>query len=95
MTDQEKDGAPERGFSIFKGRRIGPLLGPWISSAIFAALVYYGETTLPALEEVARLIYVVLALIVFVSTARWLRVRSYDRRARDRRQSRPDSKLDR
>ena len=95
MTDQEKGEAPERGFSIFKGRRIGPLVGPWVSSAIFAGLVYYGETTLPALEGVARLIYVVLALIVFVSTARWLRVRSHDRRARDRRQSRPDSTIER
>ena len=66
-----------------------------MSSAIFAGLVYYGETTLPALAEVARLIYVVLALIVFVSTARWLRVRSRDRRAHDRRQSRPDSKVER
>jgi uncharacterized membrane protein len=79
---------PERPLSVFKGRRITPLLAPWISSLIFAGLVYYAETTLPALKEVARLIYVVLALIVFVATARWLRVRSHDRRARDRRQSR-------
>ena len=95
MTVPPNDHPPRRGAGLFKGRRISPLLGPWISSAIFAGLVYYGETTLPALQEVARLIYVVLALIVFVSTARWLRVRSYDRRSGDRRQSRSDSKVER
>jgi hypothetical protein len=74
---------------------MGPLLGPWVSSAIFAGLVYYGETTLPALKEIARLIYVVLALIVFVATARWLRVRSHDRRSADRRKSGRDTKVER
>lgn len=81
----------ELGFSMFKGRRLGPLIGPWVSSAIFAGLVYYAETTIPALHDVAGIVYWILLAIVVFSTARWMRVRTADRRAHDRRKSRPES----
>jgi len=78
----------DTGFRVFRGRRLGPLIGPWLSSAIFAAIVYYVDYTIPALHEVAALIYWFLLAIVAISTARWLRVRSHDRRAKDRRGTR-------
>jgi hypothetical protein len=89
MTD-EKPSPPQReyGFSFFKGRRLAPLIGPWISSAIFAAVVYYAEKTIPALHDVAGIVYWMLLGIVVFATARWARVRSGDRRAADRRKSR-------
>ncbi len=90
MSEPEKSGKPKReyGFSAFKGRRLAPLVGPWVSSAIFAALVYYAERTMPALHDVAGIIYWLLLAIVAIATMRWLRVRGRDRRDNDRRQSR-------
>ncbi len=90
MSELEDSGKPKReyGFSSFKGRRLAPLVGPWVSSAILAALIYYAERTMPALHEVAGLIYLLLLGIVAVATMRWLRVRGADRRESDRRQSR-------
>jgi hypothetical protein len=92
VTD-EKPSPPQReyGFRFFKGRRLAPLVGPWISSAIFAGLVYYAEKTIPALHDVAGIIYWMLLAIVTVATARWARVRGGDRRAADRRKSRSRS----
>ncbi len=81
----------ELGFRMFKGRRLGPLMGPWISSAIFAGLVNYAERTVPALHDVAGIVYWILLTIVVIATARWMRVRSTDRRSDDRRKSRPES----
>ena len=81
----------ELGFRLFKGRRLAPLIGPWISSAIFAGLVYYTEQTIPALHDVAEPVYWLLLAIVAIATARWMRVRGSDRRADDRRKSRPES----
>lgn len=75
----------ERGFRVFKGRRLSPLVGPWISSALIAGAVFYMETTIPALAEVAGLIYFVLLIIIVITTGRWLRVRTRDRRSTDRR----------
>ena len=88
MTDDKSPQPPEYGFRIFKGRRLGPLVGPWISSAIFAAFVYYGERTLPALHDVAGIVYWMLLGIVLIATARWARIRSRDRREADRRRPR-------
>ena len=81
----------EIGLRFFKGRRLAPLVGPWISSAIFAALAYYVGRTIPALREVTSLMYAILVVIVVISTGRWLRARSGDRRAGERRTTRrPD-----
>ncbi len=90
MSEPEDSGKPRReyGFSAFKGRRLAPLVGPWVSSAIFAALIYYAEYTMPALHDVAGLVYWLLLAIVAIATMRWLRVRGGDRREGDRRQSR-------
>ena len=75
------------GFKIFKGRRLGPLVGPWISSIIFAALAFYVGKTIPALREVTGLVYFMLVVLVVIVTGRWLRSRSGDRRNSDRRKS--------
>lgn len=90
MSEPKESERPTRqyGFSAFKGRRIAPLIGPWVSSAVFAALVYYAERTMPALHDVAGLVYWLLLAIVAIATMRWLRVRGRDRRDSDRRQSR-------
>lgn len=78
------------GFRIFRGRRLGPLIGPWISSAFLAGLVNYTERTVPALQEVARLIYLLLLGIVLFTTWRWFRARGSNRRKKDRRDPRTD-----
>ncbi len=92
VTDQEPPRPlREYGFRFFKGRRLAPLVGPWISSAIFAGLVYYAERTVPALHDVAGIVYWMLLAIVAIATARWARVRGGDRRAADRRKSRSRS----
>jgi hypothetical protein len=86
--DTERNSTREkRGFSAFKGRSLGPLLGPWVSSAIIAGVVYYFETTLPALHDVLGAVYWILLAIVLFTTWRWLRVRTRDRRSSDRRGS--------
>lgn len=69
----------------FRGRRPGPLVGPWVSSMIFAGLVYYLERTIPALHDVVGPVYWLLVAIVVVATGRWIRARSADRRGKDRR----------
>ena len=74
------------GFKAFKGRSLGPLLGPWIGSAILAAIVYYFEKQLPALHDVLGIVYWILFGIVAITTFRWFRVRTHDRREADRRQ---------
>ena len=92
MSD-DKPPLPQRefGFRFFKGRRLAPLVGPWISSAIFAGLAFYAERTIPALHDVAGIVYWMLLAIVAITTARWARVRGGDRREADRRKSRPRS----
>lgn len=68
---------------FFRGRRPGPLIGPWVSSLIFAGLLWYVETIIPALHDVIGIIYWMLLALVLFTTARWLRARSGDRRARN------------
>ena len=89
---KESEGSKrEIGFRFFKGRRIAPLVGPWISSALFAGLAFYVGHTIPALREVTNLVYAMLLVLVVISTGRWMRARLGDRRAGDRRQTRrPD-----
>ena len=66
---------------FFRGRRPGPLIGPWVSSLIFAGILWYVETTIPALHDVIGIIYWMLFALVLFTTLRWLRARSGDRRA--------------
>lgn len=89
------DSRREIGFRIFRGRRLGPLVGPWLSSAIFAALTYYVERTMPALHDLAGLVYWLLLAIVMIATWRWFRVRSTNRRASDRRRPTRQEESDR
>lgn len=68
---------------FFRGRRPGPLIGPWVSSLIFAGLLWYVETIMPALHDVIGIVYWMLLALVLFTTLRWLRARSGDRRARN------------
>lgn len=68
---------------FFRGRRPGPLIGPWVSSLIFAGLLWYVESIIPALHDVIGIIYWMLLALVLFTTLRWLRARSGDRRARN------------
>ena len=89
--EESKSSKREIGFRFFRGRRLAPLIGPWISSALFAGLAYYVGSTIPALREVTNLVYAMLLVIVVIATGRWMRARTGDRRAADRRQTRrPD-----
>lgn len=79
---------------FFRGRRPWPLVGPWISSLIFAGIVFYVDQTIPALHDVITIIYWMLLAIVVFTTARWIRARSSDRRStpdRRRKDRRHDS----
>lgn len=70
---------------IFRGRRLGPLLGPWIACIIVAALVYYFEIQMPAFHVVLKPVYWLLGIIVVVTTIRAVRSRSGIRRTAERR----------
>ena len=87
MTGTPEPGPSRRGIwsRFFRGRRPGPLVGPWVSSIIFAGIVYYFERLLPALHDVVGPIYWLLLAIVLISTARWARARSSERRTAQRR----------
>jgi hypothetical protein len=87
MTEPSDTGRPARGLAIFRGRSLGPLLGPWLSSAIFAAILWRLEKVMPALHDVFGPVYWLLLAIVLITTWRWFRVRSRDRREADRRKS--------
>lgn len=70
---------------LLHGRRVGPLLGPWIACIIVAALVCYFETKMPAFHDVVRPVYWILAVVLIIATARALRGRSGMRRTAERR----------
>lgn len=71
--------------SLFHGRSIGPLLGPWIACIIGAALVYYFERNNTAFHNVVQPVYWILATILVIVTARAFRTRYSKRRAGERR----------
>jgi hypothetical protein len=87
MTDppESTDPKPDLWHRIFHGRRPGPLLGPWLSTGIVAAIAYGFERKLPAFRDVVGTLYWILLAIALIATARWLRTRSGDRRSSDRR----------
>jgi steroid 5-alpha reductase family enzyme len=67
------------------GRRPRQLLVVWGVSFALIALIYWLETSAPALHEmVVPLYYIVFFVALFLSW-RWLRARSKDRRGEDRR----------
>jgi membrane protein implicated in regulation of membrane protease activity len=70
------------------GRRPRQLLVVWGASVLSIALIYWLETSAPALHDLLLPFYwIVLAVAVYL-TWRWLRARSRkDRRGHDRRRS--------
>ena len=81
MTEEQES---RRGIwsRFFRGRRPGPLIGPWVSSLILAGILWYVETIMPALHDVIGIIYWMLLALVLFTTLRWMRPRSDDRRER-------------
>ena len=89
MTDVHPDGGDKKGTErkLFYGRSLGPLLGPWIACISIAAAIFFVETKMPVFNEVVKIVYFILLVILVISTARWFRVRRGRRRHGDRRQS--------
>ena len=86
MSAPHSEGESERlGKGILHGRRLGPLLGPWITCVVIAGLVFYFETKMPAFHVVVRPVYWLLAVIVVIATVRALRGRAANRRDAERR----------
>ena len=85
---ESSDPKPRLWDRISHGRRPGPLLGPWLSVGIVAAIAYGFETMLPAFHHVVVPLYWILLGVALIATARWLRTRSGDRRSSDRRRKR-------
>jgi len=70
------------------GRRPRQLLVVWGVSLLFIALIYWLETSAPALHELVLPFYWIILGVAVVATWRWLRARSKkDRRGGDRRRS--------
>ena len=67
------------------GRRPRQLLVVWGVSLALIALIYWLETSAPALHELVVPIYYIVFFVALFLTWRWLRARSKDRRGGDRR----------
>lgn len=91
MTSPPSPDGSKKGIweSILRGRRPGPLLGPWIGVAIVAALLYGFERTVPAFHQVVVPFYWILFGIALFASWRGLRARAGDRREADRRGNEP------
>lgn len=71
---------------IWHHRHAGPLLTVWAVAIVVLGALYYAESTQPALQEMMRPLYVIVAVVLLVTTWRWFRGRSaHDRRHADRR----------
>ncbi len=70
---------------FFHGRRIGPLLTPFIVCLIVALLVYLFERSMPAFHEVVKIGYFIITVIFIVATGRAFRTRERGRRVSERR----------
>ena len=67
------------------GRRLTPLIKPWVACLIVAGLVFYFETKMPAFHEVVKIVYFVIAVVLVIITARAVRTREGNRRKGERR----------
>lgn len=74
---------------IWHHRHAGPLLTMWAVAIAIVATLYYAESTQPALQEMMRPLYVIVALVLLATTWRWFRGRAAhnDRRHTDRRRT--------
>jgi len=71
--------------TLLHGRHVGPLLIVWGVGLGLAAGLYWWQTTMPALVDIITPLYIVLGVILVVSTIKWLRERNQQRRHQDRR----------
>jgi hypothetical protein len=71
--------------TALRGRHIGSLLTVWIAAMLLTGAMYWLQTVMPAFTEMVRPLYVVLGLILIVTTWKWFRARAnnYDRRHTD------------
>lgn len=81
------DNSSEPARRFLYGRRLAPLIKPWIACFIVAAGVYAFETAMPAFHDVVKLIYFIIAVIFVIATGRALRTRGGNRRVHERRRS--------
>jgi hypothetical protein len=70
---------------LLHGRRLGPLLTPFVSCLIVAGLIYAFEREMPAFHEVVKIGYFIIAVIFIIATGRALRTRESRRRVSERR----------
>lgn len=70
----------------FFRRRFAPLIAAWVLAFIVAGLLFWIETSMPALHEVMVPLYWIIGALVILATWRWIRMRGKgDRRRNDRR----------
>jgi len=70
------------------GRRPRQLLVVWGSALLFIALIYWLESSAPALHELVLPFYWIISFVALFLTWRWFRARSpKDRRGKDRRRA--------
>jgi len=67
------------------GRRPRQLLVVWGVSLALIALIYWLETSAPALQELVLPFYYIVSFVALFLSWRWFRARSKDRRGGDRR----------
>ncbi len=69
------------------GRRPRQLLVVWGLSLALIALIYWLETSAPALHDLVVPFYYIVVFVALFLSWRWLRARSKDRRGKDRRRT--------
>lgn len=74
---------------IWHGRHSAPLIAIWVFALVVAGVLYKIEDIQPALSELIRPLYIILAVLVLLLTWKWFRSREpgvrHDRRHGDRR----------
>ncbi len=86
--DVTKPGARSDPIRMIYGRKPRQLIVVWGSSLLLVALIYWLETSAPALHDLLVPFYYVVGFAAAFLTWRWLRARSAkNRRDKDRRQA--------
>jgi hypothetical protein len=71
--------------TLLHGRHVGPLLTVWGGGLLLAAGLYWLQAEMPAFVDIVTPLYIVLGVILIISSFKWLRERNEQRRHGDRR----------